>query len=609
VSFDYDWWESLSPEEQDELLASLATEEDPFNFSYGGVDPAGEMVQPDVSMFETKGDIDPLSRTEEAGRVNLLQDYGALSVDNILSGYAGGGGYDTDAFTPTYDYGDPLNMSGRRKAEGLAGSGGWQGFVSNLILNGMSPAEAEQELYETVTAPDDETLSEDDRAMKESLVASMPPNMSNEIRIGSGIGGGGDAANARSAWDTETVNQFTTRVWADLMEDPDYAYQDPTSGQYFAKTPEQAMVKTPQMEKFDAFGLPYPTASYEDQDYIDQMTQLQSGMEPERLAQAGSDWEAMQKRLNEETATAFEGDRLARGSARDLERAFAEAQADTRPMTEFDAQLEALRKGEDPTRASEQYEKRYGMNTPSFAEPNAELDRIFNGNHLPQRDDFLEAAMARIPEQQPGQGWSTSEGSKDREASMEAARVAADLDFDKAMEDYYAEERDRVRKEAGYDPATGKRDTFDFATATFPGDEKPPMIAAATPWTTIDRNGNRVIFDTKGDNPTVTGRKERRETGPFKGVFDFLGEPLNDQGRLERLTERQVKNQRGRTQESRRERDRAQRAAYQATFRDPRLAQVEAMGRAWAMAQAGQTPFRDAMSARNTNARRMLGGG
>jgi hypothetical protein len=284
----------LTAEEIQQLLASYSGSsfedyEDPFtsgggfDFSYSG---GGSPVQPGVAGFTTKGAVDPMSRTEEAGRVNLLQDYGALSVDNILSGYGGGGSYDIDAFTPTYDYGEPLNLKGRRKAEALAGADSWQGVVADLILNGqMNPDEAEAALYKFIETPaDDPGLTPDEQARKQAVIDSMKPLMAPATNKPPSLTdpGTGQSAATTDPYNSDTIRSFTTQVWSDLMEDPEFAYQDPETGAYYDKTPEQAMVKTPQMLAYDKFGIPYPVENYQDPKWLDAMA---GSTEEERQAQ------------------------------------------------------------------------------------------------------------------------------------------------------------------------------------------------------------------------------------------------------------------------------------------------------------------------------------
>lgn len=482
-----DWWNNLSPDEQDQLMGGGGSA---FDFSYAP-DETSFGVQPDVSYFTTKGKTKPADLAEEAKRVNLLQDYGSLSVDNILSGYAGGGAYDVGAFTPTYEYGAPLNVPGRRKAEALAKAGGWQGFVSDLILNqGMSPAEAENELYKVISAPDDATLAPADRAKKQSLMESLPPNMSTgPVAPGNRVGG--KPATGRAAYDTKQITDFTSKVWGDLMSDPDVAYQDPKTGLAYSKTPEEALQKTPQMAAYDKFGIPYPTASYEDQKYVDAMTQMESGLGPDEYQSALDRFGGEQARLGQRATRTSSNLASAQTAADKLQRGYDTAVARQVPATEFSSMLDAFRTGQDQTNA---------------------------------------------------------------------------------------------------------RDAFRAYTR---GGGEPPMTPGSAPWSTVNSAGNRVI-------------QRPGEPNAARSMFDFFRKGAFEKQEpttLEKLTPQLLEKQRGQVDKTKTARKQARHEAYQASERDPRLAQIAAMGRAYAMAQLGQTPYRDAMAARNANARRMLSGG
>src|SRR5207344_3371488 len=89
------WWGSLTPDEQDQLmmqslgptgpsLASYGFDDTgsdfgatPFDFSYSGAPTGSESIQPSVDYFTTKGKIKPGDLAEEAKRVTLLPDYGS----------------------------------------------------------------------------------------------------------------------------------------------------------------------------------------------------------------------------------------------------------------------------------------------------------------------------------------------------------------------------------------------------------------------------------------------------------------------------------------------------------------------------------------------------
>jgi hypothetical protein len=581
MSFNEDFLASLTPAELQQLIGGFNDSgyEDygdygspsAFNFSYGG---GGSSIQPSVDYFTTKGDINLSDRAQEAGRVNLLQDYGALSVDNILSGYAGGGAYDTGAFTPTYDYGEPLNLKGRRKAESLAGAGGWQGFVTDLILNKqMSPAEAEAMLYEFIEAPDDPKLTDQERAQKQAVTDSMKPLMAADTGGPASLSAsrGGQSAATTAPYDTEPIRQFTTNVWSDLMEDPEFKYQDPESGLFYDKTPEEAMVKTPQMAAYDKFGIPYPTATYDDPKYMEAFTSMAAGgAGPEQRATEADAWLAQQEQLKRAAAGTRESERTARGATSDLESIWQEYQRDPQAFGQ-------------PTGPSD---NPYNLPKDSLeaALKAAEIDfKNLDQTGAPNRDTFLQEALGRSTLPPMPRGPLPSAMAKDYNASREAANAAADIDYEGAFKDWQKENEDRLLDEAMMRSANAR------------GINTPGQA----PFVTSDRAGNVQPFSF-GEEPAGGGGWMPRGSWTPRGVATT---PTP-----RRMSEEDLAKQQARSKAATGKRSQAMNQVFHATYGDPRLAEVEAMGRAYALAQAGQTPFRDAMQARNANARRMLSG-
>jgi len=536
------WWGSLTPDEQDALmmqslgptgptLAQYGFENDtggfgaePFDFSYTGAPTSGMGVQPQVDYFTTKGKVKPGDLAEEAKRVNLLQDYGSLSVDNILSGYAGAGAYDTGAFTPTYEFGEPLNLKGRRKAESLSKTGGWQGFVTDLILNNnLSPAEAEAELYKTINAPDSPDLTDQQRQLKASLSESMKPLIMPKNVSGQIPGAGGSVVTqspTKDPYNADVIRQFTTNVWSDLMEDPEFSYQDPKTGLYYGKTPEEAIKKTPQMLAYDKFGIPYPTATYEDQKYLDEFARSESGgLAPDEIEAAGEGWQARQSKLEKAAAGETAKAKKAGTAAASLEDIWGKYQAQPQ--------------GYAPTPSGPPTNP-YNLSAPS-----------------------IEAAKA-------------------------AAKIDAGGTQDKDLYDRMFQEamtraaRHQGANVPGVAPAvrtTGAGDIEPFTFGSSPG---------------LPEQQTAIIDAFRGKAPFATAMHAGQ--GP------------------RRATEQDVAAQRQRAQQQTRNASQQQNAVFQETYRDPRLAQIAALGRAYALQRAGQTPFRDAMAARNANARTMLSG-
>jgi len=617
MSFSDDWWSQLSPEEQDMLLSEFGSgadyEDAEFasdygtggldfgSFDFGGVGYEG---QPAVDYFTTKGDIDPTSRTEEAGRVNLLQDYGALSVDNILTGYAGAGAYDPSAFTPTYDYGEPLNMSGRRKAESLAGAGGWQGFVTDLIFKeGMSPAEAEAELYEAINTPDDDPdLTDQDRAMKQSLIESMPPSMETDITPPSARSGATPALDKRKTWDTDLINQFTTRVWSDLMEDPEFKYQDPETGQYYDKTPEEAMVKTPQMEKYDAFGIPYPTESYEDPEWVNQFIEAAGGPSEDERAGVYSAWDEEQQALSDRIKAAQTGGQGAHEALMELSDAWGDRVTGSRPQTEFDVMMDAFKSGEDQMAARDEWLEQYGPadlgapGGPSMPQVAADREpmKLAPGSGRPDEEEdsgFWSRLGDAVGTVIPGGNMRQSGFKFNVNPAIGLGAIAGGSPGAVAAQARASE----------WDTSPG-----DYVSEPYAGIRKaqpPNVLDEETIWSTLDDEGNRIVFDFDKP-PENQAEEEDSGMGRIKQLFGGRGK----RAPVERLSRENMNQQTRRRNQYRRDASRLGLQRQAAQWSDPRLAGLEAMARAYALNRSGQTPFRDAMATRNANARAMLSG-
>jgi len=556
MSFDDQWWSSLTPDEQDMLMSqamggSTATSFNPTTASPGGFDfsypdttmdftptSEGSDIQPSVAGFTTKGKINNSDRAQVAGKVNLLQDMGSLSVDNILSGYGGAGSYDPNAFTPTYEFGSPVNLPGRRKAESLAQSGGWQAFVSDQILNkGLSPAQAEEALYEYVNAPDDPKLDQNSKDLKASVLASMGP-LKQEGPAGLSIGGQGSTKKlGDSTYNTDTVRAFTTNVWSDLMNDPDVAYTDPQTGLSYSKTPEEAMKKTPQMLAYDKFGIPYPTATYEDPDYIKQFASAEGGQSFDDILASSADY---QKTLG--------------GYDKYVAGLNTQAQASGKAADDLDKMMAAYRGG--------------AHTAPTGAAP---------GNPYGLDKD-----------------------------SLEAANKAAELDYQNFRKTG-SEIPGKTKGTAAYIQAEDeKRKSFIDAAMKRAANAKGIQTEGTTPFAITDQAGNAVPFTFGGKDQQPLSTRVYSQT---KGPNGQLTQTKPSGGsRPYHVADDTVSGQRQRANDAVARRSQAANAAFQATYRDPINAVAAAIGRAYVLSRSGQTPFRDAMASRNANAARMLYG-
>jgi hypothetical protein len=284
----------LTPAELQILMQILQGQQAPgvFGGDYGpSMDPAGldltGYTPVNIPQLTTKGKVDPYDLSQAQQRLNLEQDiYGSLN-DPMLGALGGPGAFGPDAFQPTYDYGEPLNLVGRKKAQQYLDTGGYQGYIADAIMNkGMGPDEAAQSALDLAMNTDLSKITDPkQKALIQSLQKSLPQatQTSNALGLPSQQGARGDLPGGRkaiTAYDTNKVTGFATSLFEDIARDPSFAYQD-EAGNYYAKTPEQAMQKTEQMKAFDKAGLPYMTDQYSDPGYIDKAIAAATGRNTE----------------------------------------------------------------------------------------------------------------------------------------------------------------------------------------------------------------------------------------------------------------------------------------------------------------------------------------
>jgi hypothetical protein len=271
-----------------------------------GIDLAGYFPT-NIPTRNAKGVVEKYELPQEQARVNLAQDLINTSDDPMLAAFGGLGAIGPNAFTPTYDYGQPLNLKGRKKAESYIDTGGYRGYIADLMLNhGMGPDEAAAkaiDLANNTKVEDLAKMSPEDAKLVQALQKTLPALKTagsqagppSETDGGAMYGrtkaGGLPGGRAPTSYDEAKVLGDATSMFEDISSDPAFAYYDEATGNYYDKTPEQAMVKTPFMEAFEKAGIPYLTDQYTDQSYIDRAVQGETGRGPQQQAAASDDFQ------------------------------------------------------------------------------------------------------------------------------------------------------------------------------------------------------------------------------------------------------------------------------------------------------------------------------
>jgi hypothetical protein len=300
---------SLTPEEIQQILEILGGQQAPgaFGGNYGvsmdqaGLDQAG-YSRVDIPTLNAKGNVEPFELSQAQARLNLGQDQTSSLDDLMFAALGGPGAFGPDAFTPQYDFGTPVNMKGQRKAQSYVDRGGYQGYIAHAIMvEGKNPEEAAREALALAanTKEDDPSLSPEKRKLLISLKQTLPSAQisgSATNAVGPPVEGGTATSKlpkgreGEAVYDTQRVLNFANSLFDDISSDPTFVYQDPETGNYYDKTPEQAMIKTDAMKAFDKAGLPYGNASYTDQDYINRAIQASTGRGAEDQQSAEQDW-------------------------------------------------------------------------------------------------------------------------------------------------------------------------------------------------------------------------------------------------------------------------------------------------------------------------------
>jgi hypothetical protein len=559
---------SLTPEELQTLMELLqgAIAPGAYGGNYGpsmdqpGLDLAGYNTV-DIPTRNAKGNVEPFELSQAQGRFNLAQDQTSYMDNPMLAAMSGLGGIGPDAFTPTYDYGEPLNMAGNKKARHYIDTGGYKGFIADAILNqGMGPDEAVAKAIELANKTDVSMLGLEDQKLVKSLQQSLPLAKGGgkgqltvddqgqlttgaavkpgEVEPGIPIPGG----RTRSAYDEDKVLGEATKMFDDIAADPAFAYEDKATGNFYSKTPEQAMIKTPFMQAFDKAGIPYLTDQYTDQKYVDRAAQGLTGRGPEEQQQVQSDWEKQLQQLQDEQSQRVTAEQQQVGQLGDIDKMLAAYQqrlTETQPLRQPPRGPQQPSMAEMMTLPQQQQQQQ-----PQPMDQSSILDQMFGVQQPipPLGVGTIEAMGGQSPPttplRQPPRGLPTPVGN------------------------------DQAKR-------------FGQRSAAEPQGLQPGMIY-------VDKDGNIV-------NPlqTAGGVRSLHDTAQAKGLTQ-RAPTTTDRDKLQRQIET----------------NRQQQAAYNKQrsdmlAKDPSLDAFGAFVRAQMLRQAGRTPTRDALMQRNLALRAM----
>jgi len=289
------WFDQQDPETQDQIIFNfgLSDANTPMGGSVGTDQPEigaqnfgmlNQLSPPPV--INSKGVVQPSGTEQVQKQTNLFQDQLSLGTDNMLAAIAGQ--FAPTAFEPTYKpQGNPVQATGLRQLQSLANTGGWEGFMAAQMLpleyggGGMSPGQAKGALMAALKVPDD--ADQEALNQREELRASLTPRYettplkpgetppTKDLMTDQGI---------VNSFDFSDVDNVSRQWQSDLAKDPVIGYTDPQTGLSYAGALAE---KTPTMEWFDKYGLPYANKRYDDPDEIRRMQDAVAPVAPGQL--------------------------------------------------------------------------------------------------------------------------------------------------------------------------------------------------------------------------------------------------------------------------------------------------------------------------------------
>jgi hypothetical protein len=283
----YAWLESLDPDMQEEMLYGFGMQDANAVPGLGGFGMGGSQPELDYGSYDLggynqlpqaldkKGNVLPWGLDQEAKASNIMQDLGAMTVDNALAMYGGAGSYDPQAFddivTPV---GQPLDMSGSNYLTNMAGGSGYESYIAKFVQAGYSPSEAASELVKFLSGDIDPKLAPAREALRATIPrAGASKDPFEQFMTGQMGGKGGNVGEVdwddpKSIMSSIDLNKIT-KTAEDLFEKqasiPQVGYVDPRTGMpYAGSESEPSAIK----QKFNAAGMPDPFETYMDEDWL-----------------------------------------------------------------------------------------------------------------------------------------------------------------------------------------------------------------------------------------------------------------------------------------------------------------------------------------------------
>ena len=326
----------LSPSEQDEIMGELGiTDSDLYAMQGGGAGQFSEFdfgeAMPEFApgtgdvmalgtanypQFTAKGALDPFDLTQATQRYGLLGNQATRMVDPSVMAMLGSdpGMFSPTAFEPSVTM--PTERLRTPGAELLSGymEGGtdtFEGYLAEkMMVDKMSPAAAVRQLLADINQPDSDELPEADRLRKQALIDSMAGYDLEAQAAASGQPRAPSTSEGPS-YDVKGLTDLASDWYKELKSDPleGEGWTDPNTGVRYTEAP--IVEPSAQTEWYTQRGIPVPTESYSDPEYIDRLI-------AEAAPTYGADQAAHNKTLAETAGQAEQAMQASRNAGLDL---------------------------------------------------------------------------------------------------------------------------------------------------------------------------------------------------------------------------------------------------------------------------------------------------